>query len=143
MVSLRTLNILAAVVWYIGGVVLLTKAGSLLLEARALQPDGAGLWIAPALGLVAGALKARFLFSKACVKNLARIASLENPKLWQFYRPGFFLFLAAMIILGATLSRLAHGNYGFLLGVGALDLSLSVALLGSSVVFWRQRAFRR
>jgi hypothetical protein len=48
-----------------------------------------------------------------------------------------------MIIFGATVSRLAHGNYVFLLGVAILDIGIGTALLGSSVVFWRQRAFSR
>jgi hypothetical protein len=46
-----------------------------------------------------------------------------------------------MILAGATLSRLAHNNYAFLIGVGILDISIAVALLGSSYVFWKQKAF--
>jgi len=42
-----------------------------------------------------------------------------------------------MILTGATLSRMAHGNYPFLIGVAIVDFSISVALLGSSYVFWR------
>ena len=42
-----------------------------------------------------------------------------------------------MITAGATLSRLAHGDYAFLIGVTTLDLSLSTALLASSIFFWR------
>ena len=67
---------------------------------------------------------------------------LPQPQLWQFFRPGFFVALAAMIAAGATLSRLAQGSYPFLLTVAALDFSLSTALLGSSLVFWQRKAFR-
>jgi hypothetical protein len=137
--SACTLKILAAVVWYIGGIILMLKGGSLLSEAAALRPGGIGPWVAVACGLVIGGLKARFLFSRLCRKNLKRIAALEEPRLWQFYRPPFFLFLATMIALGAMLSRLAHGNYPFLIGVGILDLSIAAALLGSSIIFWRPR----
>jgi hypothetical protein len=49
--------------------------------------------------------------------------------------------LALMILTGATMSRLAQGHYRSLIAVGALDLSLAMALLGSSIVFWQQRAF--
>ena len=51
------------------------------------------------------------------------------------------LALAVMIAAGATLSRLAHGHYPLLIAVATLDLSLAVALLGSSTVFWKQKAF--
>jgi hypothetical protein len=51
------------------------------------------------------------------------------------------LALAVMIATGATLSRLDHSNYPFLIAVATLDLSLAVALLGSSYVFWKRRAF--
>jgi hypothetical protein len=66
---------------------------------------------------------------------LARIESLAEPKPWQFFRPGFFLFLFSMILLGAWLSHRASGNYGMLLTVSSIDLTLSVALLGSLVGF--------
>ena len=142
-VSARSLNVLAALVWYVGGIVLLLKGGSLLAEAIALRPGLVWPWVAVGGGLLAGGLKARFLFSKSCKKNLARIAALERPRIWQFFRPGFFVALTAMILAGATLSRLAHDRYAFLLGVAALDLALAVALLGSSVVYWREKAFAR
>jgi hypothetical protein len=140
-VSRRTLNILAAVVWHIGGFVLLIKAGSLLLEADSLRPEQNWQWIFVVIALLLGGLKARFLFSKTCHKNLARIKGLDQPRIWQFFRPRFFLMLALMILTGAMLSRLAEGHYQSLIGVGALDLSLAIALLGSSIVFWQQRAF--
>ncbi len=140
-VSRRTLNILAAVVWHIGGFVLLIKAGSLLLEADSLRPEQNWQWIFVGIALLLGGLKARYLFSKSCRKNLARIKALDQPRIWQFFRPRFFLLLALMILTGAMLSRLAEGHYPSLIGVGALDLSLAIALLGSSIVFWQQRAF--
>lgn len=139
--SKRTLNILAALTWYIGGGILLLKGRSLLLEANELEPGQQWPWLAAAAGIGVGLLEARRVFVKACAKNLARIATLEQPKLWQFFRPGFFLALALMIAAGATLSRLASGNYPFLLAVAALDVGLSTALLISSAVFWRQKAF--
>jgi hypothetical protein len=139
-VSKRTLRVLAAVVWHIGGLVLLLKGRSLLLEADALQPGSFTVWLVIAAGLMFGGLKARFLFRRSCRKNLKRIAALEQPRIWQFFRPGFFVALGLMIAAGATLSRLAHDNYQLLLGVGLLDLSLAVALLSSGLVFWRRRS---
>jgi hypothetical protein len=137
-VSHRTLNILAALVWYIGGIVLLIKGSNLLLEAELLQPDKHWPWTAAITALLIGGIKAKFLFSKSCRKNIARIAALDQPKLWQFFRPVFFLFLLLMIMTGAALSYLAHGNYPFLLGIAALDFAIAIALLGSSYVFWKR-----
>jgi len=138
-VSTRTLNILTALIWYIGALVLLLKGASLLLEADSLSPAAAAWpWLA---GLLFGSLKARYLFSRSCRKNLARIAALEQPRIWQCYRPKFFAALAVMIMAGAISSRLAHQNYPLLIGVGVLDISLATALFGSSVIFWRQKAF--
>lgn len=142
-VATRSLNILAALVWYAGGVVLLLKGGSLLADAAALQPQLVWPWLAAGAGLFFGGLQAGFLFSRSCRKNLDRIAALDRPRIWQFYRPGFFVALAIMIATGATLSRLAHNKYPLLVAVGFLDISLAIALLGSSYVFWRQRAFAK
>jgi len=137
--SVRSLKLLAALVWYIGGAVLLLKGGSLRLEADQMRPDREWPWAAVVLGLFVGGLKARFLFRRSCEENLERIEALARPRLWQFYRPGFFLFLAVVIPAGVMLSWLAHGSYPFLIAVGLLDLSLAAALIGSSYVFWTGR----
>ncbi|GAB4429223.1 MAG: hypothetical protein Kow0031_09730 [Anaerolineae bacterium] len=140
--SHRILNILAAGVWIIGGVVLLLKSGSLLAEAAELHPKWLWPTLSATIGVVVGGLKSRLIFRKSCHKNLNRITALVEPKLWQFFSPRFFLFLALMITAGATLSRMAEGRYALLLAVGALDLTIAVALLGSCPVFWQRRAFQ-
>jgi len=55
--------------------------------------------------------------------------------LWQAFRPTFYVFLTAMILLGATLSRLAIGSYPGLMAMVILDISIAVALLGSMRAF--------
>ena len=135
LVSHRSLRVLAALAWLSGGVVLLLKGTSLLLEALAQQPGDFLPWLAGGAGILIGVLKMKFLFNGFCRRNLDRIAALEQPKIWQFFRPGFMVFLAAMIVFGATLSRLALDNYPLLIGVIVLDFSLATALLGSSLVF--------
>lgn len=136
--SHRTLNIFAALTWYIGGMVLLIKGASLLMEAELLKPDKHWPWTAAMVALSIGGIKAKFLFSHSCRKNLARIAALDQPQIWQFFRPVFFLLLFLMILTGAVLSSLAHGNYPMLLSIAALDLTIAIALFGSSYVFWKQ-----
>ena len=140
-VSTRSLKILAALVWYVGGTLLLFKGSSLLVEADALKPEEGCPWLAAVAGFLLGGLKAKFLFNRSCQRNLDRIAALYRPRVWQFFRPGFFVALTVMILVGVTLSRLANNNYTFLIGVAILDLGIAIALLGSSYVFWKQKAF--
>lgn len=134
-VSKRTLKIVSAFVWLSGAIVLLVKGGSLFTQAIALKPGETASWLAVAAGLFIGGIKARYLFAGFCRKNLDRIADLDEPRLWQAFRPGFYVFLTAMILLGATLSRLAIGNYTALIALVILDISIAIALLGSSRVF--------
>ena len=140
-VPAHILHILAALVWYAGGMALLLKGGSLLVEAELIDPERIWPWLAGAMALLLGGLKARFIFSRSIKRNLARIAALDHPRVWQFFSPGFFVALTVMIAAGTSLSRLAHGNYAFLIAVAVLDLAIAVALLGSSIVYWQQRAF--
>ena len=141
--STRTLKILAAVLWYSGAIILLTKGTTLLLEADSLQPGRHWTWLTVVLGLSIGWLKVKFIFRRACQKNLERISLLPAAKIWQCYRPVFVLFLVAMIIIGSTLSRMAHGNYPFLIAMVIVDFSLATALLGSGTVFVQQQAFKK
>ena len=48
-----------------------------------------------------------------------------------------------MIIIGSTLSRMAHGNYPFLITMVIVDFSLATALFGSGFVFLQQRALNK
>ena len=125
----RVMKWIASLVWLTGGAVLGLKSAELLLEAREMKPNGLGHWLGFVLGGAIGLVKARFLFSRSYKKNVARIDALAEPKLWLFFRPAFFPFLGAMILLGAFLSRVSQGDYTLLVMVGALDLSLCLALL--------------
>jgi hypothetical protein len=143
--SIRTLNILAASVWYVGGIVLLIKGSSLLVEAYSLKPEQYWPWLAVAVGPVIGSIKGKFIFRKSCLKNLARIDALNQPKIWHFFKPWFFVVLATMIMFGATMARLAHTqhNYYFLIAVAIVDIDIAIALLWSSYIFWKQKAFSK
>lgn len=141
-VSKLTLIVLAALVWYSGGIALLLKGSALIKSAYVIDSQSFWTFSAPLLGVIAGLLKGQLLFSKSCKKNIQRIRSLATPRLWQCFRPGMLLFLAIIIPTGAWMSRAAAGNYTFLCLVGALDLSISFALLTSSIVFLKLKAFR-
>jgi hypothetical protein len=135
--STQTLKFMAAALWLSGGIVLVYKGSAMLLAAQALQAGTA--WPAIVLGLGIGWLKVHFMFRNSCRKNLSRITQLRTPKIWQAFRPGFLVFLAVMVVLGATLSRMAQGSYPSMMAMVILDFSLATALLGSSHVFWQQQ----
>ncbi len=124
---------------------LLIKGSSLLVEAYSLKPEQYWPWLAVAVGPVIGGIKGKLIFRKSCLKNLARIDALNQPKIWQFFKPWFFAVLAIMIVFGATLARLAHTqhNYYFLIAVAIVDIDIGVALLWSSYIFWKQKAFAK
>ena len=140
-VNQRTLIIIAAIIWYGGGIVLLLKGGALINDAHALNPQSTWTYLAPILGIIVGLLKGRILFSRSCEKNIVRIKALDDPRIWQCFRPAFLIFLAIVIPTGAWMSRAAAGNFTLLCLVGALDLSIACALLSSSIVFWKSNAF--
>ena len=139
-VSRNTLVVLAALTWVTGGVALLLKGSDLWGEAAGMRPGNAWLWLAVAGGAVFGSLKVYYIFNPACRRNLDRIAGLDQPMLWQFFRARFFFFLALMIAAGAAASHAARGSFPFLVAVATIDFSLAVALLGSSVNFLRRRS---
>ncbi len=136
-VSRGTLKALAALTWYIGAGVLLYKGSGYVLgalrEGAALPPVTAGV-----VGVVAGLARGRTMFLRACRGNLARIDALEEPRVWQFFRPGFFAALLVMIAGGAVLAWLAGTGYWGSVVVGGLELVIGTALLTSSVGFWRR-----
>ncbi len=84
--SVRTLNILAAFVWYVGGIVLLTKGSSLLVEAFLLKPEEYWPCLAIAVGPIIGSIKGKFIFRKSCLENLARISTVlkrSSSSIWE------------------------------------------------------------
>jgi len=135
-VSKRTLKLASAFVWFSGAIVLLLKGASLFVQAITLKPDETFSWLFIAAAILIGSFKAHYLFAGFGRKNLDRIAALDDPQLWQAFRPGFYAFLITMILLGATLSSLAIGNYPALMALVVLDISIAVALLGSMRVFF-------
>jgi hypothetical protein len=135
-VSKSQLKLMAGLVWYAGAFALIAKAGQLLVSAHSLDPEIIRIWMALGIGIGIGMIKAAILFNKSCRRNLNRINALDRPRIWEFFRPIFFFFLALMIAVGGTLSRMAAGHYEWLIGVAILDLSIGTALLISGRLFW-------
>lgn len=134
-VSHNTLKVLAATVWVTGGAVLLWFGAERLLEAATLLHTPAWPLLAGALGLVAGVFRGRLVFRRAAERNIRRIQCLETPRIWQFFRPAFFLALAAMIAAAVGLSLLAEAGAAARVVVGGLDWAIAFSLLVSARVF--------
>ncbi len=133
----KTLKTLALLVWYIGFIALSLKSYKLFNEAYTINNNLTYLIVFLLLGFILSLLKTKYIFRKSCQRNLERIEQLKNPKIWQFYRVGFFIFLIGVISLGAFLSHQASGNYYFLVSVGMIDMALALALFFSSFEFFR------
>lgn len=131
----NVLKWLSAAVWYGGGVVLMVKGGGWLLEAGA---RGAAAWPVGAAGAAAvvGLARGRTVFRRACVRNLERIRTLNRPRLWQVFRPAFFLALAAMFTAMALFGWLARTGYPGMVVVGGLDLVIGISLITGASAFW-------
>jgi len=134
----NTLIKLAALVWYTGVVVLIAKSGALFLEAMRGGADQLFILMAILCGIIIGKIKAKYLFYDIGKKNIDRINLLTNPKLWQFYRKRFFVFLFLMLALGKYLSGVAHGENMALIALAVLELSIAFALVLSSHCFWEK-----
>jgi len=128
---------LALLVWYISFIALSLKSYKLFNEAYNINNNLTYLITFLLLGFLLSLLKIKYIFTPSCQKNLQRIEGLANPKIWQFYRVGFFIFLIGVISLGAFLSRMPSGDYYFLVTVGVLDMSLALALFLSGFEFFR------
>ena len=137
-VEKKTLKLLAAFVWYTGFMALVTKATLLFLKAYTLNDNMLLLLSVLLFTSIIIYFKIKYIFSKVCRKNLERIEALTSPKFWEFYRVRFFVFLITMIILGAFLSRMAEGNYWFLISVAAVDMSVGLSLFFSGFIFWKK-----
>ncbi len=135
----NTLIKLAALVWYTGVVVLITKSGRLFLAA--LENGTYQLFVLMAVfcGIVLGKIKAKYFFYNIGKKNIERINLLIKPKIWQFYRKRFFFFLFLMITLGKYLSVVAQGKNIALIALAVLELSIAFALFFSSRCFWTKQ----
>ena len=130
---------LSAIVWYIGGIILGRSGIELFQQSTYMKPGEYWLWIFIGFGIVLGIFQAFVIFNRNCRKNIQRIDQLENPRIWQFFRPGFFLALALMISIGILLDHFSQGRYFFMLTVAAVDIALSISLLGSSYVYWTEK----
>ena len=128
--SLRTHHWLAASVWSLVGIMLMTRGGLFLHAAGR-------LWLfLPAVAV--GTAKSLFMLDKAAGKNLVRLANKEDGDcLGGVYSAKMWMLVVVMMGLGVFLRR--SGLPGEL--VGSIYVAIGWALFFSSRLLW-QRAMR-
>lgn len=126
-----SLKQLARLLWLFGGLVLLVRGGTFLVQ-MAPEQDAFAAWLlsspwAMAAGVVLalgiGFVKGKFILKKSCMRNLARLEQLEHPvKPIHVYDVRSWIVIAIMIGLAQVfgLIGLAYSVRGIiLLGIGA------------------------
>ena len=122
------LVVLAALIWGTGVVFLVTKSSIIFMEASDAGASVFQVFLAVTTGIFIGIIKAKYLFTRLCNKNIQRIMALKSPKFWQCYRPHFFFFLALMIWFGSWAHDTASGQSLWLMLLAVLELSVATAL---------------
>ena len=95
----RYLLIVAALVWTVGGGMLLVRGFSMML----LFPDF--FWLKTAGSIIAGIIFYAFMFSKISLKHIGRIVKIEfeRPCLFSFINFRSYFLMLLMISFGITL----------------------------------------
>ncbi|MFQ5483551.1 MAG: hypothetical protein ACE5ER_12435 [Nitrospinaceae bacterium] len=135
------LNKLAGTIWSLVGLMLILRGADLL--ERAMQEQHAtqqALILAVVLSLVLGGIKGRFVLSKTARRNMSRIDALAEPLRWhQVYERKWVVLIAGMILLGVLLRTYNEFIGGFVV-VGAIYCGIGLALLVSSLCYWKNRS---
>ena len=92
------------------------------------------------LGVVLGFLQCYFVFVKICHKNIDRILNLPTEPRWhECYRWQLYIFLAFVIAIGATTTKLYPNDF-WVIGVnGCLDTMVCISLTFSLIIFYNRR----
>ena len=135
----RNLIKLAGWLWVIIGFFLIYRA-ALLYQLAIEEQNAARLPIVFSLlaGLVIGTIKGKFVLSKTALKNKLRIESLTvSPKIHHIFAKPFYGFIAGMMLLGIALRTFNEYIGGYLV-VGAIYSGIGMALVVSSLVYWKK-----
>lgn len=134
----NSLYILAGSVWALVGLFLMIRGA--LMYQTALDTQNASqtaLAISIAASVVLGIIKGRFVLSKTARRNKSRIDGLEEPlKVHHVYAKSFYFMIAGMILLGVSLRTFNEYLGGYVV-VAAIYCGIGLALMVSSLVYWK------
>lgn len=130
---------LAALVWYIGVIACGNTGYLLLLDAQNTYNNSDNemyiMYLCWSFSIFIGLLLSYILFIPILKKNLIRILSLENPKIYEFFRIRFWfmlIFFDGGIFICTTYfakDSLSHAL------IGALDFSVCISLGISGILY--------
>lgn len=88
-----------------------------------------------ALSTFIGYFKGRYVLAKSAKRAIARIATLPNPSpIYRIYSPGYYVLLALMIALGASIKWLGISSE-----VRAIvDVAVGTALISGSLDYFKE-----
>ncbi|MBI4384286.1 MAG: hypothetical protein HY579_09670 [Nitrospinae bacterium] len=134
----RNLLLIAGGVWVVVGIFLIFRGAHLYeLAVSEQHSTQSAIVFSGFMGLVIGAVKGRFVLSRTARKNIARIENLVAPlKIHHVFSKPFYAFIAGMMLLGFLL-RYLNGYLGGYVVVAAIYCGIGMALLVSSLVYWR------
>ena len=139
MLSSRLMLILAQIIILMGGFSLIFASIRLFIRAvNAGMPSWNLYWIVP-VAAVLGAIKAIFVMRRRMRENISRLCAAEG-KLWpwQIYPYQLLIFILFMMTMMFILKRVLAGSAASLGALGAIDVTIAVALLVSSREYRRK-----
>ena len=132
---------LAGGLWVVIGAFLIYRSALLYqLAIEEQQVTDLSIALSVFIGLAIGAIKGKFILSKTAQRNKLRIENLMvSPKIHHIFAKPFYGIIAGMMLLGATLRTFNEYVGGYLV-VGAIYCGVGMALVVSSLVYWKDRS---
>ena len=101
---------------------------------------GTSIALSVLVGIGIGAIKGKFILSKTARRNKARIESLSvSPKIHHIFAKTFYGLIVGMMLLGAALRTFNEYVGGYLV-VGSIYCGIGMALVVSSLVYWKENS---
>jgi len=138
-VNKNSLYTLAGSIWGLVGLLMIIRGADMYQDALNTQnATQTALMISIAISAIIGVAKGRFVLSKTARRNKSRIDSIEEPlKVHHVYAKSFYFLIAGMIALGISLRTFNEYLGGYVV-VGAIYCGIGLALMISSLVYWKR-----
>ncbi|MDH5761658.1 MAG: hypothetical protein OEZ51_01640 [Nitrospinota bacterium] len=135
----NSLYTLAGSIWGLVGLLMIIRGADMYQDALNTQnATQTALMISIAISAIIGVAKGRFVLSKTARRNKSRIDSIEEPlKVHHVYAKSFYFLIAGMIALGISLRTFNEYLGGYVV-VGAIYCGIGLALMISSLVYWKR-----
>ncbi|CAI2717780.1 hypothetical protein [Nitrospina watsonii] len=131
---------LAGGIWGLVGLFLLVRGIDMYFLAMNSQGSSRqAVIISLVAALLIGSAKGKFVLTKTARRNKNRIDQLDPPlKMHQVYAKPFYLFIALMMGVGYMLRHWNEHLGGYVV-VAAIYCGIGIALIVSSLVYWKNR----